>query len=92
MNYEAAKLMVYHAAWLKDNDLPHSKEAASAKMFAVEMACKVVDEVTRIYGAYGFAMEYPAQRYFRDARFLLYGGGTHEILKTVIARELTGRL
>ncbi len=92
MNYEAAKLMVYKAAWLKDNDLPHSKEAASAKMFAVEMACKVVDEVTRIYGAYGFAMEYPAQRYFRDARFLLYGGGTHEILKTVIARELTGRL
>ncbi len=92
MTYEAAKLMVYKAAWLKDHDLPHTKEAASAKMFAVEMACKVVDEVTRIYGAYGFAMEYPAQRYFRDARFLLYGGGTHEILKTVIARELTGRL
>jgi len=92
MNYEAARLMVYKAAWLKDNGLPHMKEAASAKMFAVEMACKVVDEVTRIYGAYGFAMEYPAQRYFRDARFLLYGGGTHEILKTVIARELTGRL
>ncbi len=92
MSYEAARLMVYKAAWLKDNSLPHTKEAASAKMFATEMVCKVVDEVTRIYGAYGFAMEYPAQRYFRDARFLLYGGGTHEILKTVIARELTGRL
>ena len=92
INYEAAKLMVYKAAWLKDNGLPHMKESASAKMFATEMACKVVDEVTRIYGAYGFAMEYGAQRYFRDARFLLYGGGTHEILKTVIARELTGRL
>jgi len=92
MSYEAARLMVYKAAWLKDNDLPHTKEAASAKMFATEMVCKVVDEVTRIYGAYGFAMEYPVQRYFRDARFLLYGGGTHEILKTVIARELTGRL
>ena len=45
------------------------------------------DEVTRIHGAYGLAEEYPAQRYFRDARFLLFGGGTSEILKTVIAKE-----
>jgi len=47
----------------------------------------VVDQVTRIYGSYGIANEYPVERYFRDARFLLFGGGTSEILKTVIARE-----
>ncbi len=86
---EAARLLVYKAAWLKDRNLPHLTEAAMAKYFATETCCMIVDEVTRIYGAYGFAMEYPAQRYFRDARFLLYGGGTHEILKTVIARDIT---
>ncbi len=89
-NLEASKLLVYRAAWLKDNNLPHLTEAAMAKYFATETCCMIVDEVTRIYGAYGFAMEYPAQRYFRDARFLLYGGGTHEILKTVIARDVVG--
>ncbi len=86
---DAARLLVYRAAWLKDKGLPHLTEAAMAKYYATEACCMIVDEVTRIYGAYGFAMEYPAQRYFRDARFLLYGGGTHEILKTVIARDLT---
>lgn len=50
-----------------------------------------MDEVTRIYGSYGFAMEYPAQRYFRDARSLLYGGGTSEILKGMIGRDVLKR-
>ena len=58
-----------------------------AKFFSTETACFVVDEVSRIHGAYGLAEEYPAQRYFRDGRFLLFGGGTSEILKTIIARE-----
>ena len=58
-----------------------------AKLYSTESACYVVDEVTRIHGAYGLAEEYPAQRFFRDARFLLFGGGTSEILKTVIARD-----
>jgi alkylation response protein AidB-like acyl-CoA dehydrogenase len=47
-----------------------------------------VDEVTRIYGGNGFAEEYGAQRYFRDARFLLYGGGTHEIIKNFLGKEI----
>jgi alkylation response protein AidB-like acyl-CoA dehydrogenase len=64
------------------------KHAAMAKMFATETCLKVVDEVTRIYGANGFAQEYGPQRYFRDARFLLYGGGTHEILRNFIGREI----
>ncbi len=85
---EAARLMVYHAAWMIGEGLNPRKEAAMAKMFATEMCLKVVDEVTRIYGGNGFAMEYGPQRYFRDARFLLYGGGTHEVLKNFIGREI----
>jgi alkylation response protein AidB-like acyl-CoA dehydrogenase len=64
------------------------RQAAMAKMFATETCLKVVDEVTRIYGANGFASEYGPQRYFRDARFLLYGGGTHEIIKDFVGREI----
>ena len=57
-----------------------------AKYFATEAACRAGDEATRIFGAYGYAMEYTAQRYYRDNRFLLYGGGTHEVLQPNIAR------
>ena len=59
-----------------------------AKLFASEMANRLVDEATRIYGAYGIAEEYPVQRFFRDGRFLLYGGGTSEILRLIIGREM----
>jgi alkylation response protein AidB-like acyl-CoA dehydrogenase len=84
---ECTRLLAYHAAGLKDRGLPVRKQAAMAKFYSTETAGFVADQVTRIYGAYGIAEEYPAQRLFRDARFLLYGGGTSEILKTVIARE-----
>lgn len=86
---EAARTLVYRAAWLIDEGTPDTQISAMAKLFASEMANYVADETTRIFGAYGFAMEYNAQRYFRDARFLLYGGGTSEICKNIIARELT---
>ena len=59
-----------------------------AKLFASEMAVRVTDEAARIFASYGLAMEYPVQRYFRDARFLLPGGGTSEILRLVIGRDL----
>src|SRR6266480_4534610 len=62
--------------------------AAMAKLFASEMAVRVTDEAARIFASYGLAMEYPVQRYFRDARFLLPGGGTSEILRVVIDRDL----
>ena len=55
--------------------------------FTVESVCKACDEATRIFGAYGYSMEYDVQRYYRDNRFLLYGGGTHEVLQTTIARQ-----
>ncbi len=89
---EASRLMVYHAAWRIREKLSCRKEAVMAKMFATETCCKVVDEVTRIWGANGFAREYNPQRHFRDARFLLYGGGTHEIIRDLLGRMIVGKL
>ncbi len=85
---EAARGLVYRAAWQIDQGQREMKLASMAKLFATEVATRNADECTRIFGSYGFAMEYDAQRYFRDARFLLYGGGTSEILRTIIAREM----
>lgn len=85
---EAARLLVYYASWLIDNKLPCTKEAAMAKLFSSEVCLKAVDEATRIFASYGFAMDLPIQRYFRDARFLLSGGGTNEILLINISKEM----
>ncbi len=87
---EAARHLVTHAAELCDAGKPHHKEAAMAKLFASEAAARICEHASRIYASYGFAMEYPAQRYLRDVRFLLIGGGTSEILKLVIAKEISG--
>jgi alkylation response protein AidB-like acyl-CoA dehydrogenase len=84
----AATLLTYQAAARLDAGKPVGREAAIAKLLASETAVKVTDEAARVFGSYGLAMEYPVQRYFRDARFLLPGGGTSEILRLVIGREL----
>jgi alkylation response protein AidB-like acyl-CoA dehydrogenase len=86
VDLEAARLLTYKATHMIDNQMECLKEASMAKYFATEAACKAGDYATRIFGAYGYAMEYSAQRYYRDNRFLLYGGGTHEILLPNIAR------
>ena len=86
---EAATHLVHYAAWLHDANLPHHKEAAMAKLFASETAATICDQAARVLASYGYAMEYPVQRYLRDVRFLLIGGGTSEILKLIIAKELT---
>jgi butyryl-CoA dehydrogenase len=83
-----AALLTYQAAARLDAGRPVGREAAMTKLFASEAAVKVTDEAARIFASYGLAMEYPVQRYFRDARFLLPGGGTSEILRVVIGREL----
>lgn len=85
---EAARGLVYTAAAEISAGRRDMKLASMAKLFATEAANHLADGCTRIFGSYGFAMEYDAQRYFRDARFLLYGGGTSEILRTIIAKEL----
>jgi alkylation response protein AidB-like acyl-CoA dehydrogenase len=86
---EAARRLVYYAAWLKDTDRPHHKEAAMAKLFASEAAVGICDKAARVLASYGYSMEYSVQRHLRDIRFTLIGGGTSEILKLVIAKELS---
>jgi alkylation response protein AidB-like acyl-CoA dehydrogenase len=93
INMEAAKLMVFRTAWMIDEEKagrgPNPREEAfMTKFFATEMCLDCVDEVMRIYGGNGFAREYGPQRYFRDARFLLYGGGTQEIIKDFIGGQI----
>src|SRR6185436_18504684 len=85
---QAAALIPYQAAARLDAGRPIGREAAMAKLFASETAVRITDEAARVFASYGLAMEYPVQRYFRDARFLLPGGGTSEILRLVIGREL----
>ncbi len=86
VDLEAARLLTYRATRMIDNKMECLKESSMAKYFATEAACKAGDYATRIFGAYGYSMEYTAQRYYRDNRFFLYGGGTHEILLPNIAR------
>jgi alkylation response protein AidB-like acyl-CoA dehydrogenase len=86
---EAATQLVYRAAWLRDAGRAHHKEAAMAKLFASEAAARIADQAARVFASYGYAMEYPVQRYLRDVRFTLIGGGTSEILKLIIAKELS---
>jgi butyryl-CoA dehydrogenase len=86
---EAAVQLVYRAAWLRDAGRPHHGEAAMAKLFASETAAAVCDQAARVFASYGYAMEYPVQRYLRDVRFTLIGGGTSEILKLIIAKEIS---
>ncbi|MBI2899924.1 MAG: acyl-CoA dehydrogenase family protein [Planctomycetes bacterium] len=85
---EASRLLVYQAGRRIERGLKCGREAAIAKLLASETANRIADAATRVLAGYGFAMEYPAQRFFRDARFLLIGGGTSEILRDVIARDV----
>lgn len=85
---ELARLMVYKAAWLKDNSLPFGKEAAMAKLFASEMCVRAALQAVQIFGGYGYIKEYPVERYLRDAKLMEIGEGTSEIQRMVIARQL----
>ncbi len=82
--HDAARLYSYKAAWMISEGLECQAECMLAKMFAAEMCQKAVDEASRIYGGNSFAHEYPQQRFLRDARFVLYGGGTHEVLQNYL--------
>ena len=85
---EAARHLTEHAARCEDAGEPNMKVASMAKLFASESAMKACDTASRVLASYGYAMEYPVQRYLRDARFTLIGGGTSEILKLIIAKEI----
>ncbi|CUO34514.1 MULTISPECIES: acyl-CoA dehydrogenase [Clostridium] len=82
---EAAKLLVYKAAWLKQNKLPYSVDAAKAKLFAAEVAMDVTTKAVQIHGGYGYTKEYPVERMMRDAKITEIYEGTSEVQKMVIA-------
>jgi alkylation response protein AidB-like acyl-CoA dehydrogenase len=89
---EAAKHLVYHAAWLKENGRPFGKEAAMAKLFASELAMRATTKAVQIHGGYGYTKEYPVERMMRDAKICEIGEGTSEIQRLVIARHLLREL
>jgi short/branched chain acyl-CoA dehydrogenase len=84
----AARLLVYHAAWLKDEARPFSLVAAQAKLKTGRLAVKAADEAVQIHGGYGYIEEYPVCRFYRDAKILTIGEGTDEVQQMVIARAL----
>ena len=89
---EAARLLVYQAAWLADQkSVRFTRESSMAKYFAGEVAVYVADECVQIHGGYGFIKDYPAEKYYRDAKLCTIGEGTSEIQKLVIARQLLGK-
>lgn len=85
---EAARLLVYRAAFLEDQEIKFTKEASMAKLFASEMAMKVTNKAIQIFGGYGYTREYPVERYFRDIKLCTIGEGTSEVQRMVIARQL----
>ena len=87
---EAARLLTYRAAYLKDKGLPHTKESSMAKLYASEIANKVTYLALQIHGAYGYSKEFLIEKLFRDARVTTIYEGTSEIQKIIIARNLLG--
>jgi alkylation response protein AidB-like acyl-CoA dehydrogenase len=87
---DAARLLVYRAAWLKEQGLPHTEEGAKAKLFASEVARRHTAEAIQVLGGYGYTKEFPVERYYRDAKITEIYEGTSEIQRIVIARSVLG--
>ena len=89
---EAARHLVYHAAWLKQAGRPFKREAAMAKLYASELAMRATTKAVQLHGGYGYTTDYPVERMMRDAKICEIGEGTSEIQRIVIARQLLGDL
>ena len=87
---EAARLLVYQAAWRKGQKVPFTKQAAMAKLFASETAMETVIKAVQIHGGYGYTKEYTVERLFRDAKITEIYEGTSEVQRMVIASSLLG--
>lgn len=85
---EAARLLTYRAASLKDAGRRVTKESAMAKLFASEAAVDICNEAVQIHGGYGFIKDYPVEKFYRDVKLCTIGEGTSEIQRLVIARQL----
>jgi alkylation response protein AidB-like acyl-CoA dehydrogenase len=91
LRIEAARLLTYRAAYLKDRGVRTTLESAMAKLYASEIAVKAADDCVQIHGGYGFVKDYPAEKFFRDVKLTTIGEGTSEIQRLVIARQLFAR-
>ena len=89
---DAARMMVYRAAAMKDSGKPFIKEAAMAKLYASEVSERAAFKALQIHGGYGYSREYPVERIYRDQRLCTIGEGTSEIQRLVIARQVLGRM
>jgi len=85
---EAARLLTYQAAWLKDQGRRLTLESAMAKLYSSEIAVRAAEDCVQMHGGYGFVKDYPAEKYFRDVKLLTIGEGTSEVQRLVIARQL----
>ncbi len=88
---DAAQLLVYRAAWLKDNKLPHNKEASMAKKFATDTGMEVTTNCVQLMGGYGYCKEFPVERMMRDAKITQIYEGSNQIQRMIIGREVIGK-
>lgn len=88
VDIDAARLMLYRACWLRDNDKPFSKEAAMAKLYCSEAMYRCANHAVQLHGGYGLMQEYDVERFYRDQKLLEIGEGTSEIQRIVIARHI----
>jgi alkylation response protein AidB-like acyl-CoA dehydrogenase len=91
ININAARWLLYHAAWLKQEGAPHMQEASIAKYFVADVAMRNALDAVQLFGGYGYIKEYSIERSIRDAKLLSIGGGTSEIQKLIIARTMLGQ-
>ena len=89
---DAASLLTYRAAWLKDHGSALTRESSMAKLFASEVGVRVCDRALQIFGGYGYVKDFPAEKYYRDVKLCTIGEGTSEIQRMVIAREVLRQL
>lgn len=85
---DAATLLLYRAAWLKDRGSSVTRESAMAKLYASEVGIRVADKSLQIFGGYGYVKDFPAEKYYRDMKLCTIGEGTSEIQRLVISREI----
>jgi hypothetical protein len=88
MEIEAARMLIWRACWMKDNNRKSTLESSYAKLYAAELAVRAANECVQIHGGYGFIKDYPAEKFYRDVKLCTIGEGTSEIQRLVIARQL----
>ncbi|MCX6140988.1 MAG: acyl-CoA dehydrogenase family protein, partial [Candidatus Kapabacteria bacterium] len=92
MEIDAARMLTYKAAWMRDNGMQFGVAASIAKLYSSEVAVRTSEEAIQIHGGYGYVKDYPVEKYWRDSKLLTIGEGTSEVQKIVITRNLLAEL